>query len=117
MISEQQHILVSLAKIESERIEIKSVDDSSMSTDISLVVSTTQIYLDTNENIDTEAETARIENEIDALENQIERLEKLLDSPFADKAPKDVVEKERQRLTEYRASRDTLAKRLQELQQ
>ena len=47
----------------------------------------------------------------------IERLEKLLDSPFADKAPKDVVEKERQRLTEYRASRDTLAKRLQELQQ
>ena len=44
-------------------------------------------------------------------------MEKLLDSPFADKAPKDVVEKERQRLTEYRASRDTLAKRLQELQQ
>jgi valyl-tRNA synthetase len=117
MISEQQHILVSLAKIDSERIEIKAVDDSSMSTDISLVVSTTQIYLDTNENIDTEAETARIENEIDALENQIERLEKLLDSPFADKAPNDVVEKERQRLTEHRASRDTLAKHLQELQQ
>ncbi len=117
MISEQQHILASLAKIESERIEIKSVDDSSMPTDISLVVSTTQIYLDTNENIDSEAETARIENEIGALENQIERLQKLLDSPFAHKAPKDVVEKERQRLTEHRASRDTLAKRLQELQQ
>ena len=115
MISGQRHVLVSLAKIESERLEIKSVDDSSVATDISLVVGTTQIYLDINENVNTEAEASRIENEIEVLETQIERLEKLLDSPFADKAPKDIVEKERHRLTQHRVSRNTLTKRLEEL--
>ena len=115
MISGQRHVLVSLAKIESERLEIKSVGDSSVATDISLVVGTTQIYLDINENVNTEAEASRIENEIEALESQIERLEKLLDSPFADKAPKGIVEKERHRLTQHRVSRNTLTKRLEEL--
>jgi len=115
MISGQQHVLASLAKIDFERLEINSIDDNSVPTDISLVVGTTQIYLDINEHIDTEVETTRIENEIETLENQIERLQKLLDSPFADKAPKDIVEKERNSLTQYRASHDTLVKRLQEL--
>ena len=115
MISEQQHVLASLAKIDFERLEINSIDDNSVPTDISLVVGTTQIYLDINEHIDTEVETTRIENEIETLDNQIERLQKLLDSPFADKAPKDIVEKELNSLTQYRASHDTLVKRLQEL--
>ena len=117
LISGQRHVLASLAKIESERLEIKSVDDSSVATDISLVVGTTQIYLDINENVNTEAEASRIENEIEILESQIERLEKLLDSPFADKAPKDIVEKERHRLTQHRVSRNTLTRRLEEFKQ
>ena len=117
LISGQRHVLASLAKIESERLEIKSVDENSVATDISLVVGTTQIYLDINENVNTKTEASRIENEIEALESQIERLEKLLDSPFADKAPKDIVEKERHRLTQHRVSRNTLAKRLEEFKQ
>jgi len=46
------------------------------------------------------------------LDKQIARLAGLLDSPFAQKAPPAVVQKEREKLAELQASRTEIAGRL-----
>ena len=57
--------------------------------------------------VDPEEQRARLEKEFAEAESQVQRLEKLLASQFAEKAPQNVVEKERQKLAEYQ---DTLEK-------
>jgi valyl-tRNA synthetase len=57
--------------------------------------------------VDPEEQRARLEKEFAETESQVQRLEKLLASQFAEKAPQNVVEKERQKLAEYQ---DTLSK-------
>ena len=49
------------------------------------------------------------------LDKQIERLTALLDSPFAQKAPAAVVQKEREKLAGLQASRAEIAARLEGL--
>ena len=70
----------------------------------SAVVSGIEIYLPLAGMLDMEAERARLQNELTEVETQIQRLEELLNSPFADKAPAPVVEKERQKLATFRES-------------
>jgi valyl-tRNA synthetase len=62
--------------------------------------------------LDLKAERERLEHELAEAQSQITRLEKLLASPFAQKAPPEVVEKERAKLTEYQ---ETAGKILQQL--
>ncbi len=50
------------------------------------------------------------------LDKQIERLSGLLASPFAEKAPPAVVQKEREKLGGLQASRSEIAGRLEEAQ-
>ncbi|HZK17673.1 MAG TPA: hypothetical protein VFC66_05490 [Anaerolineaceae bacterium] len=45
-------------------------------------------------------------------ESHIERLKKLLSSPFAQKAPTNVVEVEREKLAGYKSSAEKLRERL-----
>ena len=46
---------------------------------------------------------------------QIDRLEKLLSSPFAQKAPADVVQKERDRLAAFQETAEKIQSQLNEL--
>lgn len=56
--------------------------------------------------IDKEAELARLDKEIDKLQSEAERIEaKLGNAKFVDKAPADVVDKERDRLVAVREAR------------
>ncbi|HCU98044.1 MAG TPA: hypothetical protein DGM69_01710, partial [Chloroflexi bacterium] len=87
----------------------------SITSNISLVVGTTQIYLDTQETIDKETETKRIEKELQNLQEQINRLESLLNSPFSKKAPNEVVLKEKDKLHKYKQSHTTLLARIHDL--
>jgi len=66
--------------------------------------------------IDKEAELARLDKEIEKMEKETGRLKgKLSNAKFVDKAPKDVVEKERTRLSETEISLSKIAEQRQKI--
>jgi valyl-tRNA synthetase len=65
--------------------------------------------------VDLNEEKDRITNELKDITEQIQRLETLLESPFAQKAPENVVEKEQEKLTSYRETHKKLEEQLQNL--
>lgn len=76
------------------------VDTSSM---LKLSVPGVDMYLPLSELIDVEAERQRLQKEVDHYAEQIRRLEaKLENQGFVDKAPAEVVEKERAKLADFR---------------
>jgi valyl-tRNA synthetase len=75
---------------------------------ISMVVSGLEIYIPQEDLTDQEGNRERLEKDLLSVTAQIERLEKLLESDFATKAPPAVVEKERQKLDDYKATREKL---------
>ncbi len=114
-INKQKDIIAALAQIDDSRLVIDTNTKESITSNISLVVGTTQIYLDTQETIDKETETKRIEKELQNLQEQINRLESLLNSPFSKKAPNEVVLKEKDKLHKYKQSHTTLLARIHDL--
>ena len=77
-----------------------------------IVVGPVEIFLPLSELINIEEEKSRLEKALGEIEGQIIRLEKLLASPFAEKAPANVVQKERDKLNGYRDSADKLKTQL-----
>jgi valyl-tRNA synthetase len=62
--------------------------------------------------VDLAEEKSRLEKELKEAESHIERLEKLLDSDFANKAPAPVVQKERDKLANYKETADKIRAQL-----
>jgi valyl-tRNA synthetase len=65
--------------------------------------------------LDAAAERARISGELEEVEGQIRRLEGLLSGPFAQRAPADVVAREKAKLEESRESKRKLEGQLSAL--
>jgi valyl-tRNA synthetase len=74
----------------------------------SLVVGSTDIYLDISDTGTSKEDKVRLEKELKEAESHIERLEKLLSSDFANKAPAPVVQKEREKLEAYKETAEKL---------
>jgi valyl-tRNA synthetase len=79
---------------------------------VSTVIGGDTIHLPQSEVVDSDAEQARLDRELQTIESQIERLDKLLAGDFASKAPANVVDKERQKLAEYRFTSEKLRSQL-----
>jgi valyl-tRNA synthetase len=62
--------------------------------------------------LDLDKERQRLSKELAEVNQQIERLQALLAGQFAEKAPPEVVEGERQKLARYEASRQEVEERL-----
>ncbi|HEX6270271.1 MAG TPA: valine--tRNA ligase [Anaerolineales bacterium] len=78
----------------------------------SLVVGSTEIYLDIS-SIEASAEDkSRLAKEFSETQSHIERLEKLLAGEFASKAPAALVQKEREKLEGYKATAEKLKAQL-----
>lgn len=75
---------------------------------IALVVDQVEVYLDLAASTNRAVEQERLKRELAEAESHIARLEKLLASPFAQKAPAKVVDAEREKLEDYRASAQKL---------
>jgi len=80
-----------------------------------LVVGPAEIFLPLSDLIDPTEEKKRLKSDLEETNQQIERLEKLLSSPFAQKAPPEVVEKERGRLESYKDTAEKIQSQLKEL--
>ena len=65
--------------------------------------------------VDVKEEKSRLSHELKETENQIKRLEDLLSGPFSQKAPEEVVSKEKEKLAEYRETASTLTDQINNL--
>lgn len=111
ILSQQAGTISALAHLDKEKI---SIVDHSDKTDNQpgMVVSGVEIFLTLEEVINKEEERQRLEAELKEVLGQVERLQTLLGSSFAERAPAQVVEKEKQKLAAFQ---DTAAKLKQQL--
>ncbi len=112
MITAQQQTFVSLAGIDPEGMTIVDMPLEPSDERVTLVVAPVEISLPLAGLVDLEAERARLEKEMEEVRSQVQRLEKLLASPFAEKAPPEVVEKEREKLATYQETAARLEQQL-----
>jgi valyl-tRNA synthetase len=110
-LNNNKHLLVDLAGLKEESLQIKASKTQAESMTI-LVIEDTEIYLDLSASSDGEQDRERLEKELAEAESHIARLEKLLASPFAQKAPTNVVDAEREKLAGYKSNAEKLRERL-----
>jgi valyl-tRNA synthetase len=111
-VESQRQTFVSLAGIDPQGLTIVEERLQPSDDQITLVVTPVEISLPLAGLVDLEAERARLEKELVEVQSQVERLEKLLASPFAQKAPADVVQKERDKLADYQETASRLQQQL-----
>ena len=112
LLQEQKHTLAALAHLDEEDITFHEALVEKPEGHIALVAGPVEIYLPLAGLVDTEEERARLKKELAEAKGQIKRLEGLLASPFAEKAPEAVVQKERDKLESYRAMAETVEEQL-----
>ena len=74
------------------------------------MVGSTNIYLSGLES--SEEDKTRLEKELKEAQSHIERLERLLSGDFANKAPAALVQKEREKLANYKDTADKISAQL-----
>jgi valyl-tRNA synthetase len=97
-------VIATLARLDPGKLEVYSALEKIPAQSVPLVAGTIELYLPLAGLLDAAAERARISGELEAVESQIRRLETLLSGPFAQRAPADVVAREKAKLEESRES-------------
>jgi valyl-tRNA synthetase len=115
VLREQSLTLAALASLDLPALQVISSIGEKPQGQTSLVVSGIEIYLPLENLVDAQAEKSRLEKELTDTQSQVTRLQALLSSPFAQKAPAAVVEKERQKLGEYQETAEKLRGQLDAL--
>jgi len=115
LLLEQQAVLASLAKLEEAKLRI-SKTKAAPARAATLVVGALTVHLPLAGMVDLDAERARLGKELKGAEQRIARSEQLLANPgFAEKAPEQVVKRERDKLASLQAQRQELETRLRTL--
>jgi valyl-tRNA synthetase len=105
-----------LAKVDPSRLEIRPRLDEIPEDAIPLVVGSIEIFLPLAGMFDLEAERDRLREELHEAQAQIERLENLMAGPFSERAPEEIVKKERRKLEGLRETRLKLQDQLEALE-
>ena len=115
VLQQQRKTLSTLAYIDPKGFTLVDELEEKPQDQIVLTVSSVEIYLPLAGLVDIEDEKNRISSELREVESQIQRLEALLASPFGQKAPAAVVDKERQKLAGYQETAARLRDQLDAL--
>jgi valyl-tRNA synthetase len=107
-------ILCSLARLDPAQLTIAGHLDAP-ATALTLVTGLVTTYLPLADLVDFEAERGRLGKELADTEAQIARTRGLLQGPFAQRAPANVVQREREKLDELQGRAQRLRDRLTEL--
>jgi valyl-tRNA synthetase len=110
-VSSQRAILVALARLDEDNLVITNNAEPPDQA-LMVVLGGVTCYLPLAGMVDLAAERQRLENEVKDLSRQIDRLENLLNGQFTEKAPAEVVNKEREKLARLQAGRLELQDRL-----
>ncbi len=101
ILQQQSGTIAALARLDGEKLEISPRLPEKPDGHIALVVGPIEAYLPLAEMVDPAEQRVRLSKDLAEATSQVERLQKLLASQFAERAPEEVVEKERQKLIEY----------------
>ncbi|MEN8240777.1 MAG: class I tRNA ligase family protein, partial [Chloroflexota bacterium] len=115
MLQAQAATIAALTFIKTDDFTIVESLESKPEGATTAVVGSVEIFLPLSDLVDTKAETARLKADLEETKGQITRLEKLLGSPFAQKAPAEVVDKERAKLEDFKQSVEKIQTQLDEL--
>ncbi len=110
----QKEILCFLARLDAEQLIIAEKVDAPEQA-VTIAQGGTTCYLPLAGMVDLAKEKERMEKELAGMGGEIKRLAGLLNSPFAEKAPAAVVQKERDKLAQLQASQAELSERLASL--
>ena len=116
LLLDQQEVLVSLARLDPERLSIAPGPVEKPQQALALVIGDVECYLPLAGMVDLEAERKRLARELKEVTDLIRRSERLLaNKDFVTKAPAHVVEREREKLAQNRAREARLQARLTSL--
>jgi valyl-tRNA synthetase len=107
----QREILSFLARLDEKELQI-SQTLAAPDKALTITLGGVTCYLPLAGLVDLEQERERLGKELDGLEQEIARLSNLLSGPFAERAPANVVQKERDKLARLEASREEIQQRL-----
>ena len=99
-----------------DKIEI--IEDKNTLTEktVSQVIDKMELFIPLGELVDTDKELARLNKELEKIENEVKRASgKLSNNGFLEKAPKSLVDAEREKLNKYLDMRNKLIKQIKDL--
>jgi valyl-tRNA synthetase len=108
LLKEQSRVLTVLAGLSEPELTIVPSLAKKPSDAIALVAGAVEIYLPLAGMVDLAEEKTRLEKELKEAESHIQRLEKLLAGDFANKAPAQLVAKEREKLAGYQETAEKI---------
>ena len=107
----QKAVLCFLARLDEDKL-LLDADVAAPETAVTIALGNITCYLPLAGMVDASKEKERLTKELAALDKEIKRLTGLLNSPFAEKAPPPVVQKERDKLAQAQATQAELSERL-----
>jgi len=115
LVQENLPILRSLARLDGDRLTVAAALPAPEKA-VTLAAGGITLYLPLSGLVDLEAERARLEKEMANVEKQIARIDNLLGNPgFLNKAPDNVVSREKARLVELNQQKSQISERLADL--
>ena len=114
LLRSQAETLCTLARLDPAGLTILHQGEAP-SRSLTLVAGAVTVYLPLAGLVDLDAERTRLEKELADLQAQAERSDKLLAGPFAQRAPADVIQREREKLVELQERAGRLRARLADL--
>jgi valyl-tRNA synthetase len=112
LLSEQFNTIASLSGLNEAELKIEESLKEKPKDSVTLVVGSVEIHIPLAGMVDLAEERSRLEKELKEAESHIERLEKLLSSDFVNKAPAQVVQKERDKLAAYKETAEKIKAQL-----
>ncbi len=115
LIEAERKTIAALARIDPEALVIESKMVNPPAQAVPLVVGGVEVYLPLAGMVDVGAEKSRLSSELGNVQAQITRLETLLGGAFAERAPSEVVAKERAKLAELKQAAEKIRLQLDAL--
>jgi len=112
---QQKNIVSALAQLDPKKFDITTDLPPKGENHVAIAIGSVEIYLPLEGLVDISEERDRLNKALDEAEGQANRLEKLLSSSFAQRAPAEIVHKEKEKLISYRETVEKLKKQLDAL--
>jgi valyl-tRNA synthetase len=101
LLKEQSKVIAALAGLDFSLLSILESLETKPENSQALVAGPVEIYIPLSGMLDMQEQRKRLEKELADIQIQIDRLEKLLGSDFANKAPAQVIQRERDKLAAF----------------
>jgi len=115
IVQAQRLAITALAGLDPDRVEILPRIAQKPEGHIGLVIGPVEVFLPLSGMIEADEERRRLQRDLTEAQSQIERLENLLGGSFAEKAPAQIVQKEREKLAAYQETAAKIQAQLAQL--